>query len=99
MNDKYYYKLYDELTEIVDEIRPYYNIDKIKTYAVYVLTKDDDYGYNVFDIESDKIEFYDKKHQIIEKALPIITKIQNKLKEIEIEGIRLKEAEEKTTKI
>lgn len=93
MDDKHYYKLYDELVEIVEEIRPYYNIDKIKTYSVYVLTKEDNDGYNVFDIEADRIEFYDKNHTIIEDALPIITKIQHKLKEIELEGKRLIEME------
>lgn len=89
MEDKYF-KLYDELVEIANEIRPYYDIDKVKSYSVYIWTKEvDDNGYdcrdNVFDIQADKIVFYDKEHRIIEDALPIIIKIQSKLKEIEEE--------------
>lgn len=93
-----YYELYDELLKIVDEIRPYYDIDKIKTYSVYILAKGsnndtEEWICNVFDIESDQIVFYDKEHNIIEEALPIINKIQSKLKEIETEGLRLVQEE------
>lgn len=92
MSDKYYYELYNELVEIVNEIRPYYSIDKIKTYSVYVWTKGDegdpdDWGSNVFDIEADEIVYYDKEHKIAEEILPIIYKIQSKLKEIEYKKI------------
>lgn len=86
MTDKYY-KLYEELTEISKEILYYYDIDKIKPYAVYIWTKpcnDDDDGENVFDINPDKIVFYNKEHKIIEEALPVINSIQCRLKEIEI---------------
>lgn len=83
-------KLYDELVKIVEEIRPYYDVDKIKTYSVYIWTKadannPDDMGCNVFDIQTDEITFYDESHEIIEETLPIIAKIQSKLKEIEEE--------------
>lgn len=83
MSEKHY-KLYEELVSIVNELRPYYDIDKIKPYSVYVWSKekDDDFGSNIFDIEADDITFYDTSHEIIEDALPIIEKIQYKLKEM-----------------
>lgn len=85
-----YYELYDELVEIAKEILPYYDIDKTKPYSVYIWTKEDkndpdNCGCNVFDIQADEIVFYDKKHKITEEALPVISKIQSKLKEIETE--------------
>lgn len=78
-------RLYEELVEVANKIRPYYDIDKIKPYSVYIWTKSEynDFGENVFDIESDGIEFYDKEHKIIEDALPIIKEIQLKLNEIQ----------------
>jgi hypothetical protein len=83
-NDKFY-KLYDELVQISNEILPYYDIDKVKPYSVYIWTKgddDEDYGENVFDIEENKICFYNKNHVIQDEVNPIIEKIQAKLKEI-----------------
>lgn len=95
MQDEYYElysKLLKELREISDEIRPYYDIDKVKIYSVYIWTKDsfdldntemiDD---NLFDIQAHELIMYDKNHIIIEEAIPIIEKIQDKLKEIEVE--------------
>ena len=77
--------LYDELLEICKEITPYYDIDKIKTYSVYIWDKDTDLdnGENLFDIHADDIYMYDKSHVIKEESKPIIEKIQRKLKEIE----------------
>lgn len=79
-----YDELYDELVKVSDEIRDYYDIDKVKHYSVYIWTKEDgdDFGENVFDITSDELVFYKKEHKIIEDALPIIKRIQDKLKEI-----------------
>ena len=85
-----FWQSYKELTGIVDEIRPYYDVDKIKSYSVYIWTKDnpnadnedDMYGQNVFDICGDELIFYIKDHVIIEEAKPIIEKIQAKLREI-----------------
>lgn len=74
--------LYKELVEISEDIKVYYDIDKIKSYSVSIWTKNED-GENVFDICADEIIFYVKNHTIIEKAKPIIEKIQLKLKEIE----------------
>lgn len=76
-----FYCEYDKLAKMTDEILPYYDVDKIKPYSVYIWTKGDG-GQNVFDIQADKIIFYEE-HSIIEDAKPIIEKIQSKLKEIE----------------
>lgn len=84
-----YYELYEELVEISNKIRPYYDIDKIKSYSVYIWSKegsgisDDFWGRNVFDIEAEGIFFYDKEHKVIEDAIPIIKEIQLKLNEIQ----------------
>ena len=79
-------EFYIELHKAVDEIRPYYDVDKIKPYSVYIWTKDevgDDglmiYGDNVFDITKDEIVFYNKDHVIPEEVMPIIRNIQSKL--------------------
>lgn len=79
-------ELYSELCELSKELHPYYDIDKIKPYSVYVWTKDiknEDNSTNVFDIIADEIVFYEE-HEIIEVSKPIIAKIQAKLREIEI---------------
>jgi hypothetical protein len=77
---------YDELVEICEKIRQYYDIDKIKSYSVYIWTKDSSEdvfdGDNVFDILADRLQFY-VEHEIIDEAKPIIEEIQMKLKEIE----------------
>ena len=85
-----FWQLYKELTEAVDEIRPYYDVDKVKRGSVYIWTKDnpdsfnedDRWGQNVFDIQEDELVFYTKDHVIIEEAKPVIEKIQAKLTEI-----------------
>lgn len=81
-------EFYMELHKAVDEIRPYYDVDKIKPYSVYIWTKDslcDDgltiYGDNVFDIMKDEIVFYDKNHVIPDEVMLIIRNIQSKLME------------------
>ena len=80
-------QLYNELRDIVDLLRPYYDIDKIKFYSVYVWSKSGTNDHldsdNLFDIQAKDIIFYDKQHKIIEETLPIITMIQEKLREIE----------------
>lgn len=74
---------YDELVQIAKELSPYYDIDKVKPYSVYIWTKGDD-GINVFDITADRIIFYDESHIIPEEVVPIIKKIQDKLKEMSL---------------
>ena len=77
-------RLYEELRNVSYELLPYYDIDKIKSYSVYVWSKTtDDFEENLFDIEPDDITFYNKEHKIIKDALPIIEKIQFKLREID----------------
>lgn len=78
-------QLYEELIVISNEILPYYDIDKIKPYSVYIWSKEEpnDFGENLFDIEANRVIFYNYQHEIINDAMPIIKKIQYKLKEIE----------------
>lgn len=78
-----YYKWYNELWELSRELLPYYDIDKVKDWSVFVWTKDTEEteGENVFDINYNEIVFYDKTHKIIEEAKPIIKKIQDKFDE------------------
>lgn len=85
MSEDEFDKYYNSLCEIVQELTKYYDIDKTKTYAVYVWNKDDslDNQWNVFDIYSNEIVMYDEEHEIIEEAKPIIKRIQDKLKEFD----------------
>ncbi|WP_145413417.1 hypothetical protein [Paenibacillus xylanexedens] len=80
MNEKYS-MAYDDLVQTSHEILEYYDIDKIKPYSVYIWSKGDD-GENVFDISDSGVIIYNRDHEIIEEAKPIISKIQHKLKEI-----------------
>lgn len=84
-------EFYKELRQAVKEIEPYYDVDKIKPYSVYIWTKvseedykSDDYFYgeNIFDIMKDEIVFYNKDHVIPEEVMPIIRNIQSKLMKI-----------------
>ena len=74
-------EFYMELHKAVNQIRPYYDVDKVKPYSVYIWTKDDGdvLGDNVFDIQKDEIIFYDKTHVIPDEVMPIIRNIQSKL--------------------
>lgn len=86
MTGDYFYEsdLYHELRELTDKLKPWYDIDKIKWYSVYIWTKEnpDDCGENVFDIWADEIVFYTEDHVIPDEVMPIIQEIQEKLKEI-----------------
>ena len=81
-----YLQLYNKLMLVVNEISPYYDVDKIKPTSVYVWTKDgdNDDDKNVFDIHADEIVFYDKEHEIFEEVKPIIKKIQAVLQEFSL---------------
>jgi hypothetical protein len=93
MKDVYENGMYDELWVLAHELSPWFDIDKVKTYSVYVWTKDsynpEDpnylFGENVFDIHADYLQFYTctKPWKLPNEAMPIIKKIQAKLKEIE----------------
>ena len=82
---------FDKLFKIAHEIEPWYTVDKVKSYAVYIWTKDtnNDFRKNVFDIEADNIVFY-TDHNIIPEALPTIWRIQKQLKKVEIIGNQLR---------
>lgn len=84
--------LYDELRKAAYELKPWFDIDKVKTFAVYVWTKETDpddpdhpFGENVFDICPNHIQFYrcDNCWRLPNEVIPIITKIQEKLRAIE----------------
>ena len=88
IDENLYDKWYKELVDLANELLPYYDIDKIKDWSVFVWTKDTDKGEgeNVFDINDDDIIYYEcfeecnKNHQIIEEAKPIIEEIQKHFK-------------------
>ena len=88
MTEEEYNKWWNELWELSRKLLPYYDVDKVKDWSVFVYTKNSegDYGDNVFDINYDGIYFYDKNHKIIEEAKPIIEKILNKFKEVYIKN-------------
>lgn len=90
LENQYEYE-FDKLFKIAHEIEPWYSVDKVKDYAVYIWTKDTDAGFgeNVFDIEADDIVFY-VEHEIIPEAIPVIKRIQEQLKKIEIIGKQLR---------
>lgn len=85
MTEEEFDKYYNSLLDVVEPLLKYYDVDKTKTYAVYVWNKADDRQnqWNVFDIYSHEIVMYDEDHEIIEEAKPIIEKIQDKLKEFD----------------
>lgn len=73
---------YEELFKVVDEIKPYYDVDKIKSWGVYIYTKDGEdgsWGENVFDIMKDEIIFHKEDYVIPDEVMPIIRKIQSRL--------------------
>lgn len=90
LKNQYEYE-FDKLFKIAHEIEPWYSVDKVKDYAVYIWTKDTDesFGKNIFDIEADNIVFY-TDHNIIPEAFPAIQHIQEQLKKIEIIGKQLR---------
>lgn len=79
---KYYDLYYQLLCEKVDKLRPYYDIDKIKSYGVFVWNKAENIEEqdNIFDIYADEICFYTEDRTIIEEAKPIVEDIQNFIK-------------------
>lgn len=86
--EQQYDSAFDKLFKIAREIEPWYDVDKVKDYAVYIWTKDED-GENVFDILADKLVFY-TQHEVIPDAIPIILRIQEQLKEVRKIGKQLR---------
>ena len=82
--------MYDELWRLAYELSPWFDIDKVKPWSVYVWTKDSSnpdcpFGENVFDIYHDGLQFYPctKPWCLPNEVIPIIKRIQEKLKEID----------------
>ena len=86
IRDDVYKRMYDDLWDVAHEIQPWYDVDKVKWYSVYIWTKDSQDkpygGKNVFDICADEIYYYDEDHSIPDDAWPVIHKIQEKLREL-----------------
>lgn len=80
LSEEQYFKEYNKLYEISQKLRPYYGIDKVKPWAVFVYSKETDE--DVFDIVVNRLIFYNgyKEEDINKEVLPIIKKIQNQLK-------------------
>lgn len=70
---------FETLREKAYKLLPYYDIDKVKAYGVYVWSKEDENGdnENVFDIYDEEITFWTDDHTIIEEAKPIVEDIQH----------------------
>lgn len=84
----YSIETYNKLYETAMLLKEYYDIDKVKSWAVFVWDKDDDKNSDcgLFDIFEDKITFYTDDHNIIQGAKPIIKQIQKILKQIKEES-------------
>lgn len=80
LSEEQYFKEYNKLYEISQKLRPYYGIDKVKPWAVFVYSKETDE--DVFDIVVNRLIFYNgyKEKDINKEVLPIIKEIQNQLK-------------------
>lgn len=75
-------KYYKEMRALTDRLRPWYDIDKIKSWGVFVWSKSEGNPYggaNVFDIYKDEICYFVEGHVIPDEAWPIIREIQEKL--------------------
>ena len=80
LSEEQYFKEYNKLYEISQKLSPYYVIDKVKPWAVFVYSKETDE--DVFDIVVNRLIFYNgyKEEDINKEVLPIIKEIQNQLK-------------------
>lgn len=90
LENQYEYE-FDKLFKIAHEIESWYSVDKVKNYVVYIWTKDtnEGFGKNIFDIKADDIMFY-VEHEIIPEVIPVIKRIQEQLKKVEIIGKQLR---------
>ncbi len=84
MEIKDYSEVYSELWKLTHELESYYSVDKVKPWAVYVWTKDtpEAEGEYVFDITAYGLVYYVEDHVIPAEAMPIIRKIQAKLRKV-----------------
>lgn len=77
---------YERLWMAASKLKPWFEIDKVKSYSVYVWTKDeiDCTGENVFDIYKDYLQFYPytrKPWKMPNEVWEIIEEIQELLEE------------------
>ena len=83
--NNYVDRWYKRMRELVKQLYPWYNIDKIKPWGVYVWTKDSSEdeldGENVFDIYANEVAMYNEEHVIPAEAWPHIKHIQDWIKE------------------
>lgn len=79
---KRHHELIHELSELANGLEPWYSIDKVKAYGVYVWSKTDWWGENLFDIYEDEVCYYVKDHKIPDEAWSVIHQIQAKIREI-----------------
>lgn len=82
---EHYDRLLDELWEVAHEPNPWYDVDKVKDWGVYIWTKPGDDKFsdrNVFDICFDGITYYVDGYIIPDDAWPYINRVLAKLKEI-----------------
>lgn len=81
-----YDEAYIKLREAAHELEPWFDVDEVKTYGVYVWTKGDDdtFGENVFDIFTDHLQFYPTTEYWVMpiEVWPIIKKIQELLMKV-----------------
>lgn len=76
---------YDKLVELAKPLNRWFSIDKIKPWAIYIYNQTDlEDEWNIFDIESDIIRFYNELEfnecDIPIGAFPVIYKIKEHLK-------------------
>ena len=80
---KIYGRMYDELVPLAEKLRPYYSIDKIKSFGIYVWgTSAMDEEANIFDIYADEIKIW-VPCSVHPDSLPIIAEIIQHLKKME----------------
>ena len=80
---KIYGRMYDELIVLSHKLDPYYGIERIKDYGIYVWGPDSQgHDANIFDIYSNEIRVW-RPGSIISESLPIIAEIIQHLKKME----------------
>ena len=89
-------RLTDELTELVEKLKPWYAAELRNVFVVNVYSwgegdagHEPPYGYHLFDIYAEHINWRVISHLIPNDAVPVIRKIQSKMMEIEREAFDL----------
>lgn len=74
----------DKLFELAKKLNQCYEVDKIKSYGIYVWDIHNGEDQNVFDIYEDRIHYYVDNYQLKKESLDLIKQIQNELKKIRL---------------